>query len=81
MGRCRNASSAGRKPLNIIHDMGRNRNASSAGESNSITLMLRDAEPYTGGVRVGKGFEEEVPDWSGPVIKYVILLILLILNL
>ncbi|KAG6736923.1 hypothetical protein POTOM_060136 [Populus tomentosa] len=78
--RCRNASSVDRKPLNIIHDMGRSRNASSAGESNTIALMLRDTEPCTGGVRAGKGFQVEVPDWSVPVIKYVILLILLILN-
>ncbi|CAK7345728.1 unnamed protein product [Dovyalis caffra] len=70
-----------RKPLNIIGDMGRCRDASSTGESNRIALMLRDTEPYTGGVRVGKGFQVEVPDWSGPIIKYVILLILLILNL
>jgi hypothetical protein len=43
--------------------------------------MLTDTEPYTGGVRVGKGFQVEVPDWSGPIIKYVVLPILLILNL
>ncbi|CAK7345726.1 unnamed protein product [Dovyalis caffra] len=66
-----------RKPLNIIGDLGRRRNASFAGESNPITLMLRDTEPYTGSVRVGKGFQVEVPEWPGPIIKYVVLLILL----
>jgi hypothetical protein len=70
-----------RKPLNIIGDMGRCRDASSIGESDPIALMLTDTEPYTGGVRVGKGFQVEVPDWSGPIIKYVVLPILLILNL
>jgi hypothetical protein len=69
-----------RKSLNIIGDMGRCRDASSTGESNPIALMLRDTEPYTGGVRVGKGFQVDIPDWSGPIIKYVVLLILLILN-
>jgi hypothetical protein len=61
--------------------MGRCRDASSTGESNPIALMLRDTEPYTGGVRVGKGFQVDIPDWSGPIIKYVVLLILLILNM
>ncbi|XP_008453560.1 uncharacterized protein LOC103494237 isoform X2 [Cucumis melo] len=43
------------------------RNGSSKGESNSIALMLKDTEPYTTGVRIGKGFQAEVPDWSGPI--------------
>ncbi|XP_011017665.1 PREDICTED: uncharacterized protein LOC105120932 isoform X2 [Populus euphratica] len=60
-----------RKPLNIIGDMGRCRDASSIGESDPIALMLTDTEPYTGGVRVGKGFQVEVPDWSGPIINDV----------
>ncbi|KAG6736922.1 hypothetical protein POTOM_060135 [Populus tomentosa] len=60
-----------RKSLNIIGDMGRCRDASSTGESNPIALMLRDSEPYTGGVRVGKGFQVDIPDWSGPIINDV----------
>ncbi|KAL9398598.1 hypothetical protein Peur_007559 [Populus x canadensis] len=60
-----------RKSLNIIGDMGRCRDASSTGESNPIALMLRDTEPYTGGVRVGKGFQVDIPDWSGPIINVV----------
>lgn len=48
------------------------RNGSSKGESNSIALMLKDTEPYTTGVRIGKGFQAEVPDWSGPISEYVI---------
>ncbi|XP_022933897.1 uncharacterized protein LOC111441172 isoform X1 [Cucurbita moschata] len=43
------------------------RNGSSKSESNSIALMLTDTEPYTTGVRIGKGFQAEVPDWSGPI--------------
>lgn len=43
------------------------RNGFSKGESNSIALMLKDTEPYTTGVRIGKGFQAEVPDWSGPI--------------
>ncbi|CAN6677682.1 unnamed protein product [Malus baccata var. baccata] len=42
------------------------REASSKGQMNPIMLMLRDIEPYTTSVRVGKGFQAEVPDWSGP---------------
>ncbi|KAF9679840.1 hypothetical protein SADUNF_Sadunf06G0056800 [Salix dunnii] len=60
-----------RKSLNIIGDMGRCRDASSISESNPIALMLRDTEPYAGDVRVGKGFQVEVPDWSGPIINDV----------
>ncbi|XP_011020019.1 PREDICTED: uncharacterized protein LOC105122549 isoform X3 [Populus euphratica] len=60
-----------RKSLNIIGEMGRCRDASSTGESNPIALMLRDTEPYTGGVRVGKGFQVDIPDWSGPIINDV----------
>lgn len=48
------------------------RSGSSKGESNSIALMLKDTEPYTTGVRIGKGFQAEVPDWSGPINEYVI---------
>jgi len=55
--------------------MGRGRNASAKGESNPIALMLRDSEPHTMGVRVGKGFQADVPDWSGPIIEYVLSLI------
>ncbi|GAU23677.1 hypothetical protein TSUD_304520 [Trifolium subterraneum] len=36
-------------------------------EMNPIFFMLRDTEPYTTDVRVGKGFQATVLDWSGPV--------------
>lgn len=47
------------------------KNVSHRGQSNPILLMLRDAEPHMTGVRVGKGFQAEVPDWSGPINRCV----------
>ncbi|WCJ42274.1 RING/FYVE/PHD zinc finger superfamily protein [Euphorbia peplus] len=41
--------------------------SSSTEESNPILLMLRDTGPYSSGVRCGKGFQAEVPEWSGPI--------------
>lgn len=54
-----------RKFPNITSVM--SRNASSKDEVNPILLMLRDTEPYRTSVRVGKGFQAEVHDWSGPI--------------
>ncbi|CAN6350049.1 unnamed protein product [Urochloa humidicola] len=31
-----------------------------------IEYMLKDAEPYVTGVRIGRDFQAEVPEWSGP---------------
>ncbi|CAN1222749.1 PHD and RING finger domain-containing protein 1 [Linum grandiflorum] len=42
--------------------------AVSGSGASPIELMLTDTEPYTTGVRVGKGFQAEVPDWSGPAL-------------
>ncbi|KAJ1399033.1 Zinc finger, FYVE/PHD-type [Sesbania bispinosa] len=50
----------------IHSEMGKCRTASVKTELNPIMLMLKNTEPYTTGVRVGKGFQAEVPDWSGP---------------
>lgn len=36
-------------------------------EINPIYLMLRETEPYRTSVVVGKGFQAEVPEWSGPI--------------
>ncbi|GKV20382.1 hypothetical protein SLEP1_g30516 [Rubroshorea leprosula] len=36
-------------------------------KNNLISLMLRDGEPYKSSVAVGKGFQAEVPEWSGPI--------------
>ncbi|XP_042496476.1 uncharacterized protein LOC122075495 isoform X2 [Macadamia integrifolia] len=43
------------------------RNRASKGDSGPISLMLRDMEPYRSGVRAGKGYQADVPDWTGPV--------------
>ncbi|KAF5456385.1 hypothetical protein F2P56_025874 [Juglans regia] len=59
------------KSLSIASEMGRCRITSVKGDSNPILSMLRDTEPYKMGVRVGKGFQAEVPDWSGPIINDV----------
>ena len=64
-----------RKSPSIASEMGRCRHASAKGESNPIMLMLRDTEPYKTAVRAGKGFQAEVPDWSGAIIEYVLSLI------
>ncbi|KAJ1379389.1 PHD and RING finger domain-containing protein 1 [Sesbania bispinosa] len=50
----------------IHSEMGKCRTASVKTELNPIMLMLKNTEPYTTGVRVGKGFQAEVLDWSGP---------------
>ncbi|KAL5771559.1 hypothetical protein ACOSP7_015713 [Xanthoceras sorbifolium] len=55
-----------RKSSNIS-EVGRYKIASSKGESSRVELMLRDTEPYTTGVRIGKGFQANVPDWLGPI--------------
>ncbi|CAN6327099.1 unnamed protein product [Urochloa humidicola] len=31
-----------------------------------IEYMLKDAEPYVTGARIGRDFQAEVPEWSGP---------------
>ncbi|WOL13454.1 hypothetical protein Cni_G22224 [Canna indica] len=33
----------------------------------SISSMLTDMKPYTTGARIGKDFQVQVPEWSGPV--------------
>ncbi|XP_028755699.1 uncharacterized protein LOC114715054 isoform X2 [Neltuma alba] len=43
------------------------RSSSVNGGLNPILLMLNDSEPSKSGVRVGKGFQAEVPEWSGPI--------------
>ena len=60
-----------RTSSSIIVGMGRCRDVSSKGEFSPIELILRDAEPYRTSVRIGKGFQAEVLDWTGPIDKYV----------
>ncbi|KAK7351952.1 hypothetical protein VNO77_11744 [Canavalia gladiata] len=51
----------------IHSEMRKGRTASVKAELNPILSMLSNTEPYTTGVRVGKGFQAEIPDWSGPI--------------
>ncbi|XP_021669911.2 uncharacterized protein LOC110657132 isoform X2 [Hevea brasiliensis] len=51
---------------NMIGEKGRSGNFSTI-ESNPIALMLRDTGSYKTSVRIGKGFQADVPDWSGPI--------------
>ncbi|KAK9015039.1 hypothetical protein V6N11_006169 [Hibiscus sabdariffa] len=55
------------KASSITGGMGRCRDVSPEGELSPIELMLRDTEPHRSSVRVGKGYQAEVPDWSGPI--------------
>ncbi|KAK8977627.1 hypothetical protein V6N11_013412 [Hibiscus sabdariffa] len=55
------------KASSITGGMGRCRDVSPEGELSPIELMLRDSEPHRSSVRVGKGYQAEVPDWSGPI--------------
>ncbi|GLT97399.1 hypothetical protein SLE2022_149660 [Rubroshorea leprosula] len=54
---------AGRKSSSITGGMSSCREE----ENNQILLMLRDTEPYKSAVAVGKGFQADVPDWTGPI--------------
>ncbi|XP_022764839.1 uncharacterized protein LOC111310017 isoform X2 [Durio zibethinus] len=56
-----------RNSSSITGGIGRCRDVSSKVEPSPIELMLREAEPYRTSVRIGKGFQAEVPDWSGPI--------------
>lgn len=60
-----------RRSLNITGETSKSRSTSSKGEIGPIALMLKDSESYKSGVRVGKGFQAEVPDWSCPTARYV----------
>ncbi|GAV84258.1 PHD domain-containing protein [Cephalotus follicularis] len=60
-----------RKSPTINSETGRTRNAPTRGKSNPIDLMLKYTEPYTTSVRIGKGFQADVPHWSGPTMNDV----------
>ncbi|KAH7674700.1 Zinc finger RING/FYVE/PHD-type protein [Dioscorea alata] len=51
-------------PGNSLNIMG---GASSHGGINSILAMLSDNQPHKSGVRIGRDFQVEVPEWCGPV--------------
>ncbi|KAL9313524.1 hypothetical protein ACSQ67_018976 [Phaseolus vulgaris] len=58
------------KEPSIHNELGKCRATSVKGEANPILLMLRDTAPHTTAVRVGKGFQAEVLDWSGPIKSF-----------
>lgn len=39
---------------------------------NPISSMFVDNQPYVSGVRIGKDFQVEVPEWCGPTSMYVL---------
>ncbi|KAK9097504.1 hypothetical protein Sjap_023001 [Stephania japonica] len=43
------------------------RSKTSKSRLNPIESMLKDPEPYVTGARIGKAFQAEVPEWSGPI--------------
>ncbi|XP_030468417.1 uncharacterized protein LOC115687076 isoform X1 [Syzygium oleosum] len=57
---------ATKKPTKTITETARGKSASAVDDSNPIALMLEDDEPYMTSVRVGKGFQADVPEWRGP---------------
>ncbi|XP_010273547.1 PREDICTED: uncharacterized protein LOC104609049 isoform X2 [Nelumbo nucifera] len=61
------SESAPVRSSNVSSGMPEYRNTASKGDLGPISLMLRDTKSYTSGVRIGKAFQAEVPDWTGPV--------------
>ncbi|KAF8035143.1 hypothetical protein BT93_C1239 [Corymbia citriodora subsp. variegata] len=57
---------ATKKSTKTIIETARGKSASAMDDSNPIASMLEDDEPYTTSVRVGKGFQADVPEWRGP---------------
>ncbi|XP_058113601.1 uncharacterized protein LOC131256656 isoform X2 [Magnolia sinica] len=53
-----------RKSLNTASEEYRRKSLQSC---DPILFMFEDTEPYTTGVRIGKAFQADVPDWSGPI--------------
>lgn len=60
-----------REPPKKKSVVSRNKNATSKCASRPIARMLEENKPYTSNVRVGPEFQAEVPDYCGPVAKYV----------
>ncbi|KAI4379672.1 hypothetical protein MLD38_005938 [Melastoma candidum] len=59
--------SASKQPARITTEIGRGRNVAASDDLHPITLMLEDDGTYMTDVRVGKGFQADVPEWTGPV--------------
>lgn len=56
-----------RKLPYITSELSGYKSLSSKGKTSPVALMLRDFEPRTTHVRIGKDFQAEVPEWSGPI--------------
>ncbi|XP_058068156.1 uncharacterized protein LOC131217276 isoform X2 [Magnolia sinica] len=52
---------------NIMGEMSEYRKKFLRSGGGIISFMLKDTEPYTTGVRIGKAFQADVPDWSGRI--------------
>ncbi|KAG1364152.1 hypothetical protein COCNU_11G009790 [Cocos nucifera] len=65
------------KPFSAEGKISEYRRWMSHGDLGPISFMLRDTKPYTSGVRIGKDFQAEVPDWCGPISEYVLPLLLI----
>jgi len=63
-----------RKSANILSE---HRYRRSHGRGGPILSMLRDNQPYTSEVRIGKDFQAEIPQWTGPISEYVFLMCLI----
>ncbi|OUZ99212.1 zinc finger protein [Macleaya cordata] len=59
------------KSINAKSEVSKYRIGTFKDELDPILFMLNDTEPYTTGVRIGKGFQADVPDWSGPIANDV----------
>lgn len=59
-----------KKKSKILKESG---SASHSDELSPIAMMFEENKPYRTEVRIGKGFQADVPDWSGPVNRYVLL--------
>lgn len=60
------------KDKSVSTETDRNKHLASELDLGSLEIMLRDTEPYMSNVRIGNEFQADVPNWCGPVNKYVI---------
>ena len=49
--------------------------------TSKFNTMLRYPEKHTSRVRIGRAFQVEVPDWSGPIPKYVLSVVFMLILL
>ncbi|KAF9613322.1 hypothetical protein IFM89_006832 [Coptis chinensis] len=56
-----------KKSFNIKCERSKCRNKASESEPSLLEFMLKDTEAYKTEVRIGKGFQADIPEWCGPV--------------